>query len=97
MIAQDATILLCPRSVVNRFRSRCAQFEHSAEHVDGESDCCRLCLDVSASESAANEFLVSVEGILDSCLLVVIDLFPPLSATEFTHRLIRKELSACPL
>ena len=33
MIAQDATILSDAGSVVNRFRSRCSEFEHPVERV----------------------------------------------------------------
>ncbi len=85
MIAQDATILSDARSVVDGFGSCGSEFEHSVEYVDCESDLSDLCLVVSTSESAADELLVSVEGVLHSCLLVVAGLFVPFPSTEFSH------------
>jgi hypothetical protein len=59
------------------------KFEHSVEHVNCETDFCRLRLAVSASEAAADDSLVTVEGVLDSGWLVVACLFLPCSSTEF--------------
>ncbi len=95
MIAQDATILSDARSVVDGFGSCGSEFEHSVEHVDCESDFCRLCLDVSTSESAADELLVSVEGVLNSCLLVVTGFFLPFPSTELSHSLYCLVSRAC--
>ena len=85
MIAQEATILSDARSVVDGFRSCGSELEHSVEYVDCESDLSDLCRDVSTSESAADELLVSVEGVLNSCLLVVAGFFLPFPSSEFSH------------
>ncbi len=95
MITQDAPILSNARSVVDGFGSCGSELEHSVEYVDCEFDLSDLCHGVSTSESAADELLVSVEGVLNSCLLVVAGLFLPLSSTEFAHRLNGHVSCAC--
>ena len=52
MIAQNTTILVDPQSVVDGFRSRYSQFEHSIERVDRQSAFCCLRVDVSTSKLA---------------------------------------------
>jgi hypothetical protein len=84
MIAQDARILSVVRSVADGFGPCGSEIEHSVENVDCKSDFCRLCHDVSTSESTADELLVSVEGVLDSCLLVVAGLLLSLPSAEFS-------------
>ncbi len=85
MMAPDATILCDVRSVVDGFGSCRSEFEHLVEYVDCESDLSDLCRDVSASKSSADELLVSVEGVLDSCLLMLAESLLPFPSTEFAH------------
>jgi hypothetical protein len=85
MMAQDATILRDVRSVVDGFGACRSEFEHLVEYVDCESDLSVLCRDVSASKSSADELLVSVEGVLNSRLLVISGLLLPFSSTESAH------------
>ena len=95
MIAQDAAILSDPRSVVDGFGSWGSEVEHSVEDVDCETDLGDLCRHVSASKASADELFVSVEGTLDSDLLVVASLFLPFSSTDLSHGFYRLVTRAC--
>ncbi len=85
MIAQDGTILSDARSVADGFGLCGSELEHSVEYVDCQPDLSDLCRVVSTSESVADELLVSVEGVLNPCLLVVAGLFVPFPSTELSH------------
>ena len=95
MTVQDATVLPGARSVVNRLRSRRTKIEHWIQHVDPESYFSDLFCVVSAAQSAADELLVPVEGVLDSSLLVITGSLLPFASTEFAHRLNRRVSRAC--
>lgn len=95
MIARGTTLVPDARSVADRLRSRLPRIELPVQHLDRESELAVLCCAVSASEPAADELPVPVEGALDSCLLMVADLLLPCPSTEFARRLDPRVSLAC--
>jgi len=83
------------RSVEDGFGSCGSEFEHPVQHVDGESDFCRLRRVDSSSRSAADHLLVSVEGALDSFLLVIAGSFLPFPHADFPDGLYCLVSRAC--
>ena len=86
MISQDVTPLPGARSVADSFGSCGSEFEHSVQHDDSNSGFRGPGRRPSTSEAAADETVVPVEGVLDSCLLMIAGSLLPFPQAEFSHR-----------